>query len=88
MPWTAAIKRRQLRRLRQLPRRVQDLFVLLEADLRANGPEQPSWPSYSRLSGGAYHCHLNHRYVACGTADKHTITIEVYDVGSREDAPY
>ena len=88
MSWTVTIKRKQLRNLRKLPRKVQDLFVFLEADLKADGPEQPGWPNYSKLSADTFHCHLNYRYVACWTADKQTITIEVYYVGSREKAPY
>jgi hypothetical protein len=35
-----------------------------------------------------YHCHLSYRYVACWTWRKKEIVIEVYYVGSRENAPY
>ena len=40
-----------------------------------------------QLSKNEYHCHLNYRYVACWRHEKNTITIEVYYVGSREQAP-
>ena len=50
--------------------------------------KQPTWKNYSKLGKNKYHCHLNYRHVACWTAEKETITIEVYYVGSREKAPY
>lgn len=86
--WTIAISKKRLKALDKLPNQVKDLFTLLVQDLEADGPEQPSWKNYSKLGPDKYHCHLNYRYVACWTADKETITIEVYYVGSREKAPY
>jgi len=43
--------------------------------------------NYSMLGNGKYHCHLNFSYVACWTYEQETITIEVYYVGSLENAP-
>ena len=60
----------------------------LKRDLEHSGPVRTDWPNYSKLSKTEYHCHLNHHYVACWTVMKETITIEVYYVGSRENAPY
>lgn len=88
MSWTVKIKKKQLKNLSKLPAKVQELFIALENDLVFDGPEQPSWKNYSKLGTDKYHCHLNYRYVACWTAKKETITIEVYYVGSREKAPY
>ena len=84
MIWSVKIKKRQLKKLDNLPLKIRDLFTFLERDLKLNGPEQPSWKNYSKLGKTKYHCHLNYRYVACWTAAKETITIEVYYVGSRE----
>ena len=88
MTWKVAVKKKQLKNLNKLPVNVKDAFVFLRQDLEAGGPEQPTWRNYSKLEGNKYHCHLNYHYVACWTAGKETITIEVYYVGSREKAPY
>ena len=74
--------------LRKIPSEVQMLFQALLIDLEEGGPEQPSWPNYSKLGKNKYHCHLNYRYVACWTYENGTLTIEVYYAGSREKAPY
>ncbi|MHB9138047.1 MAG: hypothetical protein ACYC4Q_01440 [Victivallaceae bacterium] len=67
---------------------MRQIFLALERDLKTDGPEPPTWKNYSKLEWNKYHCHLNYHYVACWTAEKETITIEVYYVGSRENAPY
>lgn len=88
MTWKVSVKKKQLKNLNKLPVTVKDDFAMLERDLKIFGPEQPGWQNYSKLAGNKYHCHLNYHYVACWTAEKETITIEVYYVGSRENAPY
>ena len=82
------VKKKIRRNLEKLPQNVQDLFDELTEDLTAKGPEQPSWPNYSKLSKTKYHCHLNYSYVACWKCDNDSIEIEVYYAGSRENAPY
>ena len=46
------------------------------------------WANYSKIGKDKYHCHLSYSYVACWNYEKSGITIEVYYVGSRENAPY
>jgi hypothetical protein len=82
------MKRRVLRGLRYLPPIVQHKLALLLEDLRDMGPILPHWPNYSKLGAGKYHCHLGYSWVACWTHEKGTVTIEVYYVGSRQNAPY
>ncbi|MBR5095934.1 MAG: hypothetical protein IK015_00085 [Treponema sp.] len=82
------VKKKIRRNLEKLPQNVQDLFDELTEDLTAKGPEQPSWPNYSKLSKTKYHCHLNYSYVACWKCENDSIEIEVYYAGSRENAPY
>ena len=82
------IKKKVLKRLAKLPEDITKAFKELAVDLRETGPVQLSWPNYSRLSKDAHHCHLSYHYVACWTYENATITIEVYYVGSRENAPY
>ncbi|MBN2037664.1 MAG: hypothetical protein JW768_13065 [Chitinispirillaceae bacterium] len=74
--------------LYKLPKNVQERFVALVEQLRERGPVAHGWQNYSKLGDGRYHCHLKYSYVACWTHEKGTITIEVYYVGSRENAPY
>jgi hypothetical protein len=70
------------------PKLVRDKFTALMLDLEAQGPVQPMWPNYSKLSDGEYHCHLARKCVACWRAQKTSVIVEVYYAGSREDAPY
>ncbi|RLB78767.1 MAG: hypothetical protein DRH24_13875, partial [Deltaproteobacteria bacterium] len=76
------------RGLKKLPTNVQKLLFLLVEDLKADGPIQKSWDNFSPLGNDKYHCHLNYRYVACWNYHQGEIEIEVYNVGSREKAPY
>ena len=83
------VKRRMLRKIEALPQGVQDRFEALKNDLQNDGPVQPSWSSYSKLSETRHHCHLTYRYVACWQVlSNNEMTMEVYYVGSRESAPY
>jgi len=88
MSYRVAVRRKTANRLLRLPAEVQKLFFLLVEDLKADGPMQKSWHNFSALGEDRYHCHLNYRYVACWTWTKGSIEIEVYYVGSRENAPY
>lgn len=82
------IKKSALKALNRLPLDIQKRFAFLLQDLAMKGPMQPKWPNFSKLSDTEYHCHLKYSYVACWKHEKQTILIEVYYVGSREDAPY
>ncbi len=87
--WQVKIKRKLQRQVEALPPKVQDLFADLKMDLEYGGPEQITWKNYSKLGKNKYHCHLTYHYVACWSADDNmTLTLEVYYVGSRENAPY
>jgi mRNA-degrading endonuclease RelE of RelBE toxin-antitoxin system len=88
MQYSVQVRKKVARGLTRLPVGVQKLFFLLVADLQADGPLRPNWHNFSRLGRDRYHCHLNYRYVACWTCRSNEIVIEVYYVGSRENAPY
>jgi mRNA-degrading endonuclease RelE of RelBE toxin-antitoxin system len=89
MEYRISIKRKIARRLDKLPEPVRKKALILVDVLRDDGPTGPhTWQNYSKLSENEYHCHLTHHYVACWRYEKSTIIIEVYYVGSREDAPY
>jgi mRNA-degrading endonuclease RelE of RelBE toxin-antitoxin system len=82
------VARKVNKHLFKLPKNIRQRFTALAEQLREKGPVAYNWPNYSKLGDRRYHCHLARSYVACWTHDKGTITIEVYYVGSRENAPY
>ncbi|MCP3966241.1 MAG: hypothetical protein GY750_06480 [Lentisphaerae bacterium] len=71
-----------------LPQKVQDNFIALVHNLSLEGPQQPGWQNYTNFENIHYHRHLTPRHVACWRPEKTSQTIEVYYVGSREEAPY
>jgi len=71
-----------------LPKAERQALERLITDLENNGPVQRGWRNYSALSATEYHCHLSYHWVACWRHEAKTIEIEVYYVGSRENAPY
>jgi mRNA-degrading endonuclease RelE of RelBE toxin-antitoxin system len=89
MAFKVLIKKSALKNLVVLPRSVQLKFETLVRVLTDSGATGPhNWQNYSKLEVNKYHCHLTYHVVACWRHEKHTITIEVYYVGSREAAPY
>jgi len=89
MTYSIILKKSVKKNLRKLPVPVQQRFEVLAIALRDSGPTGPhEWPNYNKLGENEYHCHLTYHYAACWRCEKGTITIEVYYVGSRENAPY
>ena len=82
------IKRKLERKIQVLPINVRDRLKALLNDLMTIGPVLPQWSNFSKLSKNTYHCHLGYHHVACWRNENGTIEIEVYYVGSREQAPY
>ena len=93
MKWNITIHSRVEKKLKSLPERVGLLTQLLVNDLRIFGfcPGR-QWPNFGKLVGNKYHCHLikgRPTYVACWELlDKSQHKIEVYYVGTHENAPY
>ncbi len=88
MKYRVTMRRRVLKAVRRLPENERKRLALLVDDLTEEGPAQPGWPNYSKLSRQEYHCHLSRKWVVCWRYEKGTIEIEVYYAGSRENAPY
>ncbi len=76
------------KKARQMPKSTRQDLVLLLEELEKEGPIQPEWSNYSKLSKNEYHCHLSYSWVACWRNEKNSLLIEVYYAGSRENAPY
>jgi hypothetical protein len=71
---------------------ITDVIDFLVIELEEKGPIRSDWPNYGKLSTGYYHCHLKKgrpTFVACWVVmsekQKH---IEVFYVGTHENAPY
>jgi mRNA-degrading endonuclease RelE of RelBE toxin-antitoxin system len=74
--------------LERIPQKIRERFFVLAEQLIEKGPIASNWANYSKLDSKKYHCHLSKSWVACWTYEKGSIQIEVYYVGSRENAPY
>lgn len=88
--WQVEIKKKVARGIQKLPKNIQERAATLVQDLKKNGfyPGK-KWNNFSSLGENRYHCHLTYSYVACWEEiDGKLRIIEVYYVGSREDAPY
>lgn len=97
MNWTVEFTRRAQKQTEKLSISVQSALFLLVNDLTAHGPiPGRHWPNYGKLHGKKNkdyrHCHLmkgKPTYVCCWEViDQKIKLIEVYYVGTHEDAPY
>lgn len=93
--WTVAFSKdasKQYKKLERSGSKILDVIDFLALDLQKNGPLLPSWPHYTPLGKDHFHCHLRKghpTYVACWKIlSKQTRQIEVYYVGTHENAPY
>lgn len=88
--WQVNMKTKIGRNIQLLPKPIQKAAFMLVEDLKAKGIYPgDKWQNYSALGDDQYHCHLTYRYVACWRVLDNKIEImEVYYVGSRENAPY
>ena len=83
---------------KKLPLAVMKQLAALSWDLEHHGPVQPKWSHYSPLKksknvpSGSHHCHIKSgrpTYVVCWLVqDKKIQIIEIYYVGTHENAPY
>lgn len=71
---------------------INDIINLLVLEMVQNGPYRTNWPNYGLLNENHFHCHLKKgkpTYVTCWKViDKINKIIEVYYVGTHENAPY
>ena len=88
--WEVKNTRKLEKQTKKLPESIQMLQQALIQDLRVKGPNPgKKWKNFSKLGKDKYHCHLTYHYVACWEVLNNKIKLmEVYYVGSRENAPY
>ena len=93
MKWKTTLSTKADQIQRKLPEKIRMLTQLLMNDLSEFGfcPGK-QWTHFGKLSGNKYHCHLKNgrpTYVACWEIiSKSQRKIEVYYVGTHENAPY
>jgi len=97
--WEVTISSRAKKESSRLPKDVQAAFLFLVKEMELSGPKpNGKWKNFGPLKKGpgipdnAYHCHLKNgrpTYVACWfIVNKSEKKIEVFYVGSHENAPY
>ena len=86
--YSVFLSKQAQKQIDRMPRAIARKLAILIEQLQEKGPFQPQWLNYSKLGPDSYHCHLSYSWVACWYWTKGTLEIEVYYVGSREDAPY
>ena len=99
--WTVEFTSKAVKQADKLPVRVREALHALVKDLQSYGPSlgllSKNWANFSPLKGrelpkGAYHCHLKKgkpTYVAYWRIENKEIKIiEVFYVGTHENAPY
>lgn len=96
MTWQVELTKKATKQAKMLNRRSIFALQLLVESLEHEGPAQPGWPNYGKLRLGrnldCRHYHLmkgNPTYVCCWEViDSEQKIIEVYYVGTHENAPY
>jgi len=92
--WDVGLTRKVEKQIKALPESIRIKTKALMDDLLEKGYMQPSWPGFSTLSriNMTFHCHIKNgkpTYVACWQViNKQSKKIEVYYVGTHENAPY
>lgn len=97
--WQIVPTKKLEKQIKGLPAMIRPIVYTLLTDLEQDGPRQPGWPNYSKLEAqkkkipkNAHHCHLKKgrpTFVACWcVVDDMRKIIEVFYVGTHENAPY
>lgn len=86
--YTVVMPKRVEKQAMKLRQQERKKLVQLIEDLREYGPVQHRWKNYSELNEFEHHCHLSYHWVACWRETDTRLILEVYYVGSRENAPY
>jgi mRNA-degrading endonuclease YafQ of YafQ-DinJ toxin-antitoxin module len=93
--WTVKFSSKASKQKAKLPQNIDDILAALVTVLALEGPVQPQWKHYGKLSGkkGEYHhCHLHTgrpTYVAVWQVlDRQVCIMEVRYVGTHESVNY
>lgn len=94
-PWQVDFSRKAEKMACGLPQAIHDALFLLRDELETEGPVQPEWHNYGKLTGKKreyHHCHLNKghpRYVAVWVVeDVEKMVLEICFAGTHEKVNY
>lgn len=85
--FTVNIQKKCRKGINDLTKKDKYTLMRLLDNIENFGPVQPCFKNYSKLGNTTYHCHLSLHKVVCWQLLNSNI-VEVYYVGSRENAPY
>lgn len=99
LEWKIKPTKKLEKQINSLPKQIRPTAYALLDDIEKEGPKQINWPNYSKLTNkkkkipiNSFHCHLKKgkpTYVACWCIiDEDEKIIEVFYVGTHENAPY
>ena len=96
--WQITYSNQARKSVKHIPKNIKVLLDLLAMEMEKEGPYRKDWPNYGPLRKGgsipdnSYHCHLKKgrpTYVACWKIEDKTFKkVEIFYVGSHENAPY
>lgn len=94
--WLVLVGNRAKKGVKKLSKNALALFDLLLKEIEAAGPYRVNWSHYGKIKSGnaveLFHCHIQSgrpTLVVCWwVVNKETRTVEIYYVGSHENAPY
>ena len=94
MKWTIEITKKAVKQLDKLPEFARAAYFSLAKEIELYGPYRTNWKHYGKLKNSmdCYHCHIvsgKPTYVICWEIqDKKLKIVEIYYVGTHENAPY
>lgn len=92
MSWTVRVKKKAMKRAREMPQVARANLQSLMRSIEESGPVRGDWPHYSKLGPNKHHCHLKEgqpTYVAVWEEIGEQINlVEVTYAGTHEKAPY
>jgi mRNA-degrading endonuclease RelE of RelBE toxin-antitoxin system len=90
--WTVTYSRKAHKQFNDLPEKIRVKMTLLTREILESGPIRKNWHHFGKLKDDTYHCHLkegNPTYVSCWyIVNKELKKVEVFYVGTHENAPY
>lgn len=89
--WIVRVHRKVQKSYNTLPKTVQQQVAALLLEIRFRGPIRGNWKNYSKLGKNKHHCHIKSghpTFVCCWQTTSEEKVIEVYYVGTHENAPY
>lgn len=93
--WTILLSPKIKKQSKLLPKKIKNSFLYLLNELSICGYYRNNWPHFGKLinKNNCYHCHLKGikkpTFVVCWCIiDKNKKIMEIYYVGTHENAPY